>query len=568
MFDMFCKIRINLPLFLIVFNTAIASCSESDEEFHAQIKPIIWGCNDIKAKEKLSDFSSKAKQPHPLDIGRYLFYSTYKFKKSGDKKYKKLSMDYLALISELAQDTTYFKDNTFRYNFDHDNLKAGWWSGMANSAIMLGLTYANEVYGIENDEITRKLIINLTTDYTKGGSLKSIDSESHWIFEYAWPKMEGSSFKSVLNGFMFTLVCIETANQIKPNPVLDDLFAKGLNGLKKEMNQYYFDNYNWTKYSLIPSIEAPHYAVYVIILLESLNEISKKEWITLNLARRRDILKNSYRIDISGTHKKHLLFSLVGPPHPYWLDTHPIKIKLYFDDGRVIEKKSFPPRDFFQHISKRGFMDYQLGPKEMERLIKLSVIANYSGLEQVLYSISKEELEYVDDKDFYAKEISSKIWANYDGKFKDNKVLINPEDRYDSLTDDYRNNIAHILIQPNQYQVLSENEHLVLKFQTDFDIATHKIVLYTEEGGVYKRTYIPIKRGKNTIIINPIGFMGYKIKESINLIIWQISTTALDTNGVIKIDEISTVKNNFQLRNVLSDKRYIFEEKKTNGNIY
>ncbi len=561
--------RRKLHLFLFVLSIfAFCSCSKEESKFETQVKPLIWGCDIIKAQEKLVDFSSRTKQPHPLDIGRYLFYSTHKFNQTGDSRYKKLSMGYLDLISEMTKDTVYFKNNTFRYNFKHDNLKAGWWSGMANAAIMLGLTYADEVYETENNILVEKLIKNLTTDYTKGGSLKTIDDESSWVFEYAWPKMNGSSFKSVLNGFMFTLVCIETTNQLKPNPILEDLFKKGLNGLKSEINQYYFDNYDWTKYSLIPSIEAPHYSIYVIMLLESLNETSKEEWLVLNLQKRREILKNSYRIDISEHEKHTILFSQIGPPHPYWLDIYPIKIRLNFEDGQIIEKIAFPPRDFSNPISARGFLRCQLTSKELEELTSLLVIADYSGLEQVIYSIEKNDLRSVSENDLYPKEISNKIWANYHGKFENSYVVIKPEKKYDTIAKDYRNNIAQILMQPIQHQSLKENEHIAFQFESDFDILAHKFVIYTTEGGVHKRTYIPIKDGKNTIIINSVGFMGYKSTDHIKLIVWQISTGSMTEKGIVKIEKVFSVKNNFQLQNLMSDKEYTFEEKKTNGNIY
>ena len=137
----------NRLIFLIAFITLNGLYSQKDRVFlHNQIKPIIWGCDTIKASNKLLDFSEKSKEPHPLDIGRYLFYSTYQYQLTKDDRFKEMSMGYLKLINDLFIDPVYFNTNSFKYNYGHDNLKAGWWSGMANASIMLGLTYADKVY--------------------------------------------------------------------------------------------------------------------------------------------------------------------------------------------------------------------------------------------------------------------------------------------------------------------------------------------------------------------------------------------------------------------------------------
>lgn len=499
------KIKFIPLIFLVLINYG---CSKKFEKMHSQVQPIIWGCDDVKARDKLSDFSNGIKEPHPLDIGRYLFYTTYKFKITNDIMYKEMSMGYLDLIKKLFKDPKYFNNSTFLYNFDHDNLKAGWWSGMANASIILGLTSADEVYGTNNEDIVKLLIKNLSTGFKDGGSLDIMDEESYWIFEYAWEGMEGKTLKSVLNGFMFTLVCLETSHQIKANPTLHQLYQKGLNGLKKSIGQYYFDNYKWTKYSLIPSIEAPHYSIFVLMLLDSLSLISDESWIKENLTHRREILKQTYKIDLSIVEGDYrFLFSLVGPPHPYWIDIYFIEIELYFADGTTKKKSSYPPKDFSIDISKRGFVDFKLSKQEFDNLVSLTLTANYSNEKQIIYTIKKEELNTVNVESFSPKEVPSKVGANYDAKLDNDLINIIPESKYDTLKEDYRNNIGQVLFTPLENQQLNENEHLALMVENDFDVTSNVVFLYTEEGNVYKRTYLPMPEGKNIIILNPVGFI-------------------------------------------------------------
>ncbi|WP_209401174.1 D-glucuronyl C5-epimerase family protein [Pseudozobellia sp. WGM2] len=107
------------------------------------------------------------------------------FKKTDDTIYSNLGEQYLELIDKLYEDPTYFNNGSFNYNFPHGKIKPGWWSGMGNSALVAGLTYADKVFETDNSKIIENLVVNLSTSYRKEGGLKDYSNGSSWILEYA-----------------------------------------------------------------------------------------------------------------------------------------------------------------------------------------------------------------------------------------------------------------------------------------------------------------------------------------------------------------------------------------------
>ncbi len=557
---------------LLIITLFFISCS-TRKQINKQTKPVVWGCDSIKAKQKLVDFSTKKKEPHPLDIGRYLFYTTLKFQETKDLNYKKLSIGYLDLVNSLYNDSTYFNNNSFKYNFAHDGLKPGWWSGMANSAILLGLTYADEVHKTNNDKIIQSLVKNLSTDYRQGGSLETSNEETNWILEYAWEGMNEKSIKSVLNGFVFSLVCLKTADQISSNSELNMLFEKGRKALEVKSDSFYFEKLNWTKYDLVPTIESLHYAIFDLMLLESLNEFSNTDlnWLEKNIERRRDIIKSCYQIELLSKAEGNFmaLFSLIGAPHPYWIDIYPIEIEIIYSNGKSKVVKSNPPKKFDIDIVERGFVEFNLTAEEFEEIVELTVKSVYAGEKQELFRYSKDELNVLNKEELELKELEiKKINASFDAMLDSTSISIDTDRKFDSIKNTYKNNIAQILMTFSENQGLKEHQNLVFKIENTMDIEAHKFFIYTEEGNVYERYYLPIYKGKNLIVINPVGFLSFNINEKIKMISWRIYTSKMESKGKIKIKEVYKTDNNYQLRELLGQKGYTFEEKKAKGNIY
>ncbi len=558
MYQRFNLIFLALPVILLT----ISSCGKNDKEnfFGRQIKPIIWGSDDLSTKEHLADFQAGKREPHPLDIGKSLIYTAHRYQQTGDSFYKEQSMGYLALIETLYDNPEYYDKNTFKYNFSHNNLKPGWWSGMANSAIVFGLTLCDDVYGTDHGEIVEALIDNLKTDYEEGGCLYPIDENKSWILEYAWPGINKTSVKFVLNGFLYSLICLKMAHNISPNPNLEQLFNKGWLALEHKIDDYYFQGVKWTKYDLNPTIEPPHYAIFDIILLESLAsfENGKEEWIEKTLSRRRGILKQAYRLDIAKRESDSYstMFSLIGPPNPYWIDIYPIEIKINFTDKRGTKIiNSYPPKEFEMNIYKRGFISFDLDQDEFSKIRDIAISSKYQGQKQQLFKYSQEELfrniKVVENKNIIARKALS---ANYDGVFGDSVVTIEPERTYDTNVKNYKNNVAQIVIPFREVEYFKEDKNLVLKIYNSIEIPDHKFFIHSEDGKVYQQYYKSISKGNNVVVLNPAKFKNYKSNKGIKKIVWQIYTSKQRQKGDVRIDDVFKAKTQIEIEKIRSVK--------------
>ena len=551
-------------LFFLVLSAILlttSNCSKSKEAalLEKQIKPIVWGSDDFSNKQDLVDFKLGKREPHPLDIRKSLIYTAYRYQQTGDSSYKEQSMGYLALVEELYTKPEYYDKNTFKYNFSHGKLKPGWWSGMANSAIIFGLTFCDNVYGTNHQVIIDSLIKNLKTDYREGGCLYTIDENKSWILEYAWPDINEKSVKYVLNGFLYSLICLQMANDISPNPDLELLFNNGWMGLEHKIDEYYFEGVKWTKYDLNPTIEPPHYAIFDIILLESLSSFKeeKEEWIKKTVARRRSILKESYRLDlaIKDENSYNAMFSLIGPPNPYWIDIYPIEIAISYIDGTQEIIDSYPPKEFEMDVYKRGFISFDLDKVEFPKIKNITVSSKYLGQKQQLFMYTQQELQSnvsaVNQP--YRIEIEP-VSVNYDGVFKDSIITIEPERMYDSDIKSYKNNVAQIVIPFEEVVYFNEEENLVLKVDNTIDIPDHKFFIHSDDGKVYQQYYKSISEGDNVLIFNPAQFENYNSEKGIKKIVWQVYTSKLKQVGIIKLGDIFKTKSAIELERIRSIK--------------
>ena len=142
------------------------------------------------------------------------------------------------------------------------------------------------------------------------------------------------------------------------------------------------------------------------------------------------------------------LFSLIGPPHPYWIDIYPIEIEFTFNGNSKKSIYSLPPKDFQNAIKERGFIEFPLTLPEFEQLAQLKVTALYIDQKQVLYSYSKEEIPelIIEEQEVLPVSIAS-FDGKFDGVYKDpGFISIEAQRKYDGIKEDYRNNIAQAVM--------------------------------------------------------------------------------------------------------------------------
>jgi hypothetical protein len=383
--------------------------------------------------------------------------------------------------------------------------------------------------------------------------------------------MTENDIKYVLNGFLFSLACIGLADKIHPNPRLEELAQSGLDRFKRVRDQFHFDKISWTKYDLQPTIEPPHYAIFDLLLLKSLAKIfpEERDWIHAEIQFRQNILKKSYRFDMKLKGEEYVLrFNLIGAPNPYWIDIYPIRMDFRFmDTSSDFSINSLPPRDFSEDIAKRGFMEITLNEEQFKTLQGISVNSVYAGQETEIMSVDKKELG-LSENEFKALSVSSEPKAFYDGLMHDGTIRINPRHKAFPDQNSYRNEIGVIAWDFKDSLYLDEHQHIVIAANFDGAIKSHKFYLYQEDDSVSERYYIPLQAGPNLIVLNPVGFNGYKKGGRIKRLAWRIYTNRMGEELTIDVRGVYWAKNNFQLKELLENPDFKFKEKEEKGNIY
>jgi heparosan-N-sulfate-glucuronate 5-epimerase len=124
----------------------------------------------------------------------------------------------------------------YNYNWPVNNLVAPWRSGLANGVALQVLIKAHAITRDEKYLQTGKKILNsFFVEVRDGGVTYKSENNGWWFEEYA---DDAGYVSRVLNGHMFALVGIHEYFNYTNDSSANDLFLKGLTGLKENLPNY------------------------------------------------------------------------------------------------------------------------------------------------------------------------------------------------------------------------------------------------------------------------------------------------------------------------------------------
>lgn len=557
-------------LISIVFAVIIWGCSqesqttqrqeiESSYDFDAQPdfssnSPYDWGYSMLELESQNID-SSIFKSNHPLDIGRHALYLLLHDMDSTFLDWKPY-IDYLKNYSYKVMSDSLTE---YAYGFNHDSFEEGkWWSAMANSVIALAYLEAfnksqDSTYYIEYEKSKNALI----TPTALGGCKITLSDSAWWYLEYASQEstMENSNF--VLNGFLFSLLGMKhMADRSKDHDLLLS-YQKGVNAFIQYSERFYYETNDWTYYKLNPlTIEPPHYAVFDILIMRSLLELDSVNadlWKS-EIARRSEILMRAYPVYL--TSDSSLYFSMIGPPHPYWIDTYPLKLDIKYDDGTHQYYKMPNPRDVSQPLLERAIHSITIDSDKS--IDKIDVYAQYGLVSILIYSINE------------LREIEAPKVQGYNFQPRSENVLLigsNWVVKGDELTD-FEVNVR--LPAPE----ISHTKYYGFVFNPSFNVRAVRLFALPESGVGAERYYqVPITNENNYILFHLLGFKNIdqiEIEDStqveIRLKVYpeSLSDSTLD----FKLDSLHVFNSIWEANNFMIENELFLPEKGKRGNIY
>lgn len=538
---------------------------EHDEE---TLLPLLWLFPALSRGSRFPEFDLKNKL-HPLNLGVLALTFIKEGFESQDQEMLiegKKSLNFLADEYPLKSETD--SSIVWQYNFQHGELKAGWWSAMANSVIAVAFLAGYEVWGNEKYRILAiKAMNGAVLPVDEGGSALWLDDRSCWFFEYAHSDINKENGYYVLNGFLVTLHALRLFAQAVNSKKHFLMYEAGMNGLKKMHNKFHYEDGRWTYYKLNPpGIEQARYNIFDMVCYSGLYFATQDTFFLDELKKRRSIFKKGFPIFFcSQNNVNTFLFSTVGPPHPYLRDIYETRIEFFNSQGNKLNvfKNAVPPKNFKQPIKIRGSIH---GIVE-DGFYKYKVFCNKYGRSFLLYDGLVEE-SGADPCRAEVNTLSFNLSCYYDAECRDqNHVLILPPKM--SVKEDpdyYANNVGVITLKLSKPIDRRRYKYFGLLIKPSVNIQSPKVGIVDSIGRSAYRSYLALKKGENNLILlNWSGFPGINnLSDRICKIVIRVYTKQFGSNVQkidIRLQNVLLFENEVNLIDYFEKGKFQFTEK-------
>ncbi|WP_161629771.1 D-glucuronyl C5-epimerase family protein [Desulfogranum japonicum] len=505
-----------------------------------------------------------------LNLVREAYMSQNASELSTAKKY----LDWLAESHHMYQSQKQSK--IWQYNYAHNNLAPGWWSGMGNAAIALAFRAGYEVFHEPRYRLNYEQAMNgILLPVEESGCTIRLGPDAHWVCEYVWPGMDEKNSYFVLNGSLMAMLSVKIMADVTGDERYKRAYFRYINGYKTIKEQFFRKDDKWTYYMLNPlTTEASHYAIYELKLFDALYEITHDDFYLDDISRRRKIFKESYPVHVD--QENQFLFSLIGLPNPYFIDVFPITID-FISKGKVVYSKNI--KNIFDktiNFSKRAFLTGQFRDDSQ---VDSFVVKSFDGGGYVeLFSSRVDEVRF-DWQSALPMPIKYTIKCNYDAncisspqktteKNIDHLVNISPgRVSNPEVLSHYTNSQARIVFGLDENVSIQDNKYIAFIVNSDQKIKNLKFTIFDKKGKSISRYYPSIIPHQDNVLL--ISFIGFNKVESFsnNFNILHVTLFTRDLEDK-KIDDFSfaiknvfLLKNNAELFSLLGSDNYFLIEK-------
>lgn len=391
------------------------------------------------------------------------------------------------------------------YLFAYGRLPTNWWSGMDMYALpMLLLDVGKTTDNARYVSLSQRLLATAKKPVADGGAVWP-DSGACWLSEYNWTGMLDSDEFYVLNGHLYALLALRLVAENTGDEKLQSLYRCGLAATKARADQYLIAD-GWPRYMLQPPvINEVHYVIFEAMLFEALAKTDNDYFYTSQANIRHDILARYFPLHFysdQGTNR--LALSIIGPPHPYLLDTYPLDIKC--DDGVRREAYSLSsPGNSKQPLADTVFLDVvtQLNPNSAR--CKVSSVYGPQS-----YEIYDKPVTPLSGPVGEGTVVGYTLEASLDATLvNDTTVLIDPTrtSTPPGQPPTYLDTQGRIQFTPVQALNWGPDSLLGLEFNADGGLSIGVTVV--SNGVEYFRYYPATTPGnRNLVLLSPLGFDG------------------------------------------------------------
>lgn len=498
---------------------------------------------------------------HPLNVSNQAFLYLYIGNKENNKRLIEKGFQYLHALEKYNNIFKTDSFDTYRYNFKFSRMKAGWWSAMANSSIAVTYQLAFEISNNPKyKQLANRAILSVIKPTDIGGCSIIVRPElkenvpplsGPWFLEYADSSSTFNNSKLVLNGYLFTLINLKLYYESTGDEIIKDQYSSSMKVYEYLSKKFLYKDSSWTNYMLNPLTPEPtHYAIYDLLLLEILVAMEAElGFIREELKNRRSILRRSFPVYHN---EDSLQFYFSGKPHPHWIDTYSIKLKLFLDGKTKTYKHNY------QRDLSKDFLD---------RTVMTIPFQSFDSIQVSTYST--DETFLFTQKKYVIPDLSPAVVLNPDLSEPSNSLFAGQLNWY-QLNRGTENAVIEFR---DSSLIFEELEYFGAFVKYNSKIRSIRIFIESESGAKISRYYLKPVEGLTTFIhLHKSGFYHPDLigpKDKIAKIQFRIYG---DNENPVKIDysDLHFFRNQVVMHKFLCKYKSEFRmhEVATNGNVY
>lgn len=291
--------------------------------------PFVWGWEGrLKVSNEL--FEKAAAKKDPLVLFRLAFRLMREESQTGSKEAGALArriLDYM--IDEYQPADRGDAGIHWKYGFDYEGIKSGWWSGMDAFFGPMALYAGWQQYGDERYKREALKGAKLALRSPEKGGVIWKNGDGCWVSEYTWADMKKSDEFHVLNGHLFGLQALYILAALTQDKALVEGYECGRQGSIASEESFYNKTKDWSWYQTTPPVINPtHYLLFEGVQYKALQTLTADRAWQEGYSRRAEMFKRAYEPILvkvpNGEYRVEV--SMIGAPHPYWPDTYPLEL--------------------------------------------------------------------------------------------------------------------------------------------------------------------------------------------------------------------------------------------------
>lgn len=218
------------------------------------------------------------------------------------------------------------------------------------------------------------------------------------------------------------------------------------------------------------------------------------EFLFKEFEKRKKIFIKNYNLEKD--ENGNILFSAIGAPNPFWIDLYTTILRTHYKDSNT-KDLVLNTSDFQNGLYKRSFKFIN----DSKNINSIEVLQNKYGHLISLYKVNVADIKNIDHNQSLPHFIDANKTVMYDLTKENNETFIIHYQEKDSKAV-----MRYIFNKPID---LMKKKYFAIFLKNEADLKYLQVTIIDINDNAISRYYPAQKKGKNLILVSPLGFNGY-----------------------------------------------------------